>query len=217
MPGINIVKFYDDNGCYHVYNRGVEKRDIYLDHQDYVVFLSYLRDYLSPEEVASEKIFPSRKLKNYSQSINLLSYCLMPNHFHLEIRQSSRMAMANFMRSLLTRYSMYFNRKYHRVGCLFQGNYKAVMVISDDQLVYLSRYIHRNPASNDLDDLTSGLDLEVLRKYRYSSLVNYLGEVKQAWVKCEEVLGLFSKLENGSTYESFVSNGVTSGLDLEVE
>lgn len=93
------------------------------------------------------------------------------------------------------------------------------MIISDDQLVYLSRYIHRNPAS-DLDSLTSGLDLEILRKYRYSSLANYLGEIKQAWVKCDEVLGLFSKLEEYSTYESFVSNGVTSGssgLDLEVE
>lgn len=216
MPGINVVKLYEDNGCYHVYNRGVEKRDIYVDHQDYVVFLSYLREYLCPDGVPTLKIFPSRKLKNYSATITLLSYCLMPNHFHLQIRQSNRMAMASFMRSLLTRYSMYFNRKYHRVGCLFQGNYKAVMITSDDQMVYLSRYIHRNPASNDLDVLTSGLDLEVLRRYRYSSLRNYLGEIKQSWVKCDEILEIFSKTEEGFSYESFVSNGLTSGSNPEV-
>lgn len=90
------------------------------------------------------------------------------------------------------------------------------MITSDDQMVYLSRYIHRNPASNDLDVLTSGLDLEVLRRYRYSSLRNYLGEIKQSWVKCDEILEIFSKTEEGFSYESFVSNGLTSGSNPEV-
>lgn len=215
MPGINIIKYYDDHGCYHVYNRGVEKRAIYLDHQDYVVFLSYLRDYLSNIIDITEKSFPSRKLKNYSEEIHLLSYCLMPNHFHLHIRQFSRMAMASFMRSLLTRYSMYFNRKYHRVGCLFQSRYKAAPITSDEQQVYLTRYIHRNPVAEATND--SEADLDILKGYRYSSLENYLGMIDQPWVKCGEVLKLFGLLEPGSNYAHFVSNGVTSGSVLEVE
>ena len=213
MPAINVVKYYEDNGCYHVYNRGVEKREIFLDHQDYVVFLSYLKDYLCPDDVPTIKIFPSRKLKNYFESIRLLSYCLMPNHFHLQIRQTSRMAMSCFMRSLLTRYSMYFNRKYRRVGGLFQGSYKAVMITFEDQLVYLTRYIHRNPSPDD----TSGRNLEVLRRYRYSSLVNYLGEIRQPWVKCDEILEIVSRLEVSSNYEGFGSDESTSGCNLEVD
>lgn len=216
VPGRNIVKIYDDNGYYHVYNRGVEKRNIFLDHQDYVVFLSYLKDYLCPDDDAPIKIFPSRKLRNFSERIDLLSYCLMPNHFHLLIKQSSRMAMTSFMRSLLTRYSMYFNRKYDRVGSLFQGNYKAVMVTSEEQLVYLTHYIHRNPMGGSD---ASGLDLEGLMKYRYSSLGNYLGKIKQYWVKPNRILELFSRTSKNLSYKSFVFDMEidTSGLDLEVD
>lgn len=202
MPARNIVKLFDDNGYYHVYNRGVEKREVFLDDQDYRVFLSYFKDYLSPPEELGIKIFPSRKLKNYSRDIDLLCYCLMPNHFHLMIKQFLRTMMTGFMRSLLTRYSMYFNLKYKRVGSLFQSNYKAVNIFSEEQLVYLSRYIHRNPA-------TSGSNPEVL-KHEYSSLVNYLGEVKQSWIKHETVTDLFSKSVKGLTYRDFV-------LDSEVD
>lgn len=163
MPARNIVKTYDGDGYYHIYNRGVEKRDIFLDDQDYAVFLSYLKIYLSPRQEGPEKIYPSRKLKNFTDSIDLLCYCLMSNHFHFLIHQHNKTAITNFVRSLLTRYSMYFNRKYGRVGGLFQGTYKAVLIKSEQQLVYLTYYIHRNP---------SGSNPEVVEpyRYRYSSL-----------------------------------------------
>lgn len=202
MPAKNVVKVYDENGYYHIYNRGVEKRDIFLDSQDYLVFLSYLKSYLSL--TVDPKISPSRKLKNYSESVDLLSYCLMPNHFHLLIRQYRRTGIVDFTRSLLTRYSIFFNKKYDRVGGLFQGAYKAVSIVSEEQLVYLSRYIHRNP-------FPSRCDLEGLVNYPYSSLPNYLAKFRQPWVKHEEISQLFSETLENLTYRSFVFDGEETG------
>ncbi len=193
MPSRNSLKVFDENGYYHLYNRGVEKRLIFLDDQDYAVFLSYLKFYLSPEDDTLD-IFPSQKLKNYSDSIDLLSYCLMPNHFHFEVRQFQARAITDFIHSLLTRYSMYFNKKYKRVGGLFQGRYKAVLVKSEEQLVYLSKYIHRNPM-----ELVPSLS-----DYRYSSLSNYLGDINQKWVKTDPLLKLFSRTNPSLSYRSFV-------------
>lgn len=211
MPAKNIVKVFNENGFYHIYNRGVEKRYIFLDGQDYAVFLSYLKSYLSPQDEI-EKVFPSRKLKNFTDDIDLLCYCLMPNHFHFLVRQYNRVAITGFVRSILTRYSMYFNRKYERVGSLFQGTYKAVEIRSEEQLVYLTRYIHRNPNPD-----TSGSNPEV-DGYRYSSLGNFLGKIRQRWVKPDVILDLFSRSNSSLSYRSFVFDTEidTSGFDLEV-
>ena len=94
------------------------------------------------------------------------------------------------MKSLGIKFSMYFNRRYKRVGPVFQGIYKAVEIRSESQLTYISKYIHRNP-------LPSGFDPE---GYKYSSYLNYLNKIKQTWVKPEDVLCYFKK----SSYKSFV-------------
>lgn len=169
-----------------------------MNEQDYRVFLSYLREYLTPPDDES-KIFPSRELKNYAGGIHLLCYCLMANHFHLLIKQSLMTMMTCFMRSLSTRYSIYFNTKYARVGGLFQSNYKAVRVKGEGHLCYLTRYIHRNP-------LTSRSNLEVMLSYRYSSLRNYLGQIRQDWLEPNEVLSYFSKEATNLGYLSFISD-----------
>ena len=196
MPGRNIIKTYDENGYYHVYNRGVERRSIFLDEQDYRVFLSYLKSYLSPIDEL-EKIAPSRKLKNYFGTIDLLCYCLMPNHYHLLIRQHVSTAITGFIRSISTKYAMYFNKKYRRSGHLFQGIYRAVMVESEAQLLHLSRYIHRNPDP-------TGFNPVGLMQYRYSSLSNYLGKIQQSWIRNQEIVCLFSRSDTRNSYKSFV-------------
>ena len=219
MPAKNRIKEYEENSFYHIYNRGVERRRIFIDQQDYSVFLSYLKFYLLTPVQNGPKVPPSHKLKNYFGGITLLCYCLMPNHFHLLIHQRSEADMTEFMRSLLTRYSMYFNRKYQRVGSLFQGRYKAVKVTSEQQLVYLSHYIHRNPHP-------SGTDPEGWVGYHYSSLPNYLGKIKQDWVVPDRILDLFSRIDRSGSYFSFVSDSAiqpdssvtladTSGTDPE--
>ena len=162
MPAKNSVKEFVSDSYYHIYNRGVEKRIIFKDEQDHAVFLSYLMTYLLPkDEVAlravianpgstskeKDKALKALRLNNFADSITLIAYCLMPNHFHLLVKQTEEMTIDSFMQSFCTRFSLYFNRKYRRVGPLFQGLYKAVRIVSDEQLLQLSRYIHRNPIS----------------------------------------------------------------------
>ena len=209
MPAKNSVKTYQENSYYHVYNRGVEKRDVFCDEQDYRVFLSYLQTYLSDPKKLPEQ-YPSHILSNFNNNIELLCYCLMPNHFHFLIHQHYSTVITDFMRSLFSRYSVYFNKKYDRVGSLFQGKYKAVLIKSEEQLVYITHYLHNNPR----ELFTSRSDLEVL-KYRYSSIGNYLGRIHQDWVRPKAILELFSTTNPKLSYRSFVTNSkIISGFDL---
>ena len=127
MPSRNSIKQYVNNSYYHIYNRGVEKRLIFLDAQDYAVFLSYLKEYLTPKNEQElrqklsdpntsykekDKILKLLRLNNFYGEITLLAYCLMPNHFHFFIKQKSAVSIDKFMQSLSTRYTMYFNCKH---------------------------------------------------------------------------------------------------------
>ena len=209
MAAKNSVKEFVPDSYYHLYNRGVEKRTIFLDEQDSTVFLSYLKTYLLPKDedalhailVNSEKSSREKdqtlkllRLNNFSETLTLLAYCLMPNHFHFLIKQKEADTIDRFMNSLGTRYSTYFNRKYRRVGGLFQGVYKAVRVISGEQLLHLFRYIHRNPivlASQD----------HPLRSYTYSSYHQYLGLTHADWIHPEDILGYFPKSQKRGIQE----------------
>ena len=210
MPAKNSIKFPIENGYYHIYNRGINKQSIFEDSQDYSVFLSYLKEALSPPLKSDEiKMFeveingftflkPKRKPKNFYGEIDLIAYCLMPNHFHLLIRQNKRDSMEAFMRSVAIRYSMYFNKKYDRVGHIFQGIYKAILIENDNYLLHLSRYIHLNPREN-FDNLTMA----------YSSYANYIGIRKTSWVNPHPVLDFFEKPVNQefkkcNNYKDFV-------------
>ncbi len=212
MPAKNKIKEYHENGYYHLYNRGVEKRVIFADKQDESVFLSYLKEYLSPKD--PDKLLqimddatstPQQKadakklirMNNFSDQLDLLAYCLMPNHFHLLVKQTVSRTIEMFMRSLCTRYVQYFNhRNNHRVGPLFQDAYKAVLVESPEHLLHLSRYIHLNPHQK-------GQSLKECPQP--SSYLNYLGVISQGWVKPQETLSYFAKSGTNS-YSSFVEN-----------
>jgi putative transposase len=208
MPAKNIVKEYEAGGYYHIYNRGVEKREIFQDEADYKKFIAFLKLYLSNPNLQGRTlkdendhtIPPSRANNNFVQEIQLQAYCLMPNHFHLLIRQINERSMADFMHSLMTKYVMYFNKKNKRVGSLFQGKYKTVRILSEEQYTYITKYIHRNPLPGN----PTGSDLDGLREYKYSSYGNYLGLFKQSWVKTEDILSYFSKTNPRNTYQSFV-------------
>jgi putative transposase len=206
MPAKNALKIYSDNSYYHIYNRGVNRASIFLDDQDYKTFLSFLKIYLSfPLQGESLKIAPSRKLKNYFGQVKLLAYCLMPNHFHLLINQNDSKSINFFMRSLATKYVRYFNKRHRRIGPVFQGVYKAVLVETERQFLYLTKYIHRNP----LDILPTR---RVLEGYKYSSYPNYLQKFSQSWVDTEDILSYFSKTNAGQSYQNFVEETDESDL-----
>lgn len=216
MPSKNSRKIYSDDSYYHIYNRGVEKRIIFQDEQDYAVFLSYLKTYLLPknekelmDKLANpntsykerESILSLLRLNNFADEITLLTYCLMPNHFHFLIKQKFSTSMDKFLNSLGTRYTMYFNRKYKRVGHLYQGVYKAVLVSSDEQLLHLSRYIHRNPQPSSA---LKGQALRASLLKQPSSYPEYLQERKTEWVNTKTILSFFSNNYPTLSYQAFV-------------
>lgn len=192
MPAKNSLKLYLENGYYHIYNRGAGKSEIFLDDQDYRVFLRFLEKYLDPKSEHS-----------LASEIMLLAYCLMPNHFHLFVRQKSRDGIIKFMRSLGTSYSMYFNNRYERSGTLFQGVYRAAIVETEAYFLHLSRYIHLNP--------TDVVDNCI--EYPYSSYRVYLEGSKIPWLDPTPVLSFFktaksndSSLSKYFSYQSFVED-----------
>lgn len=212
MPAKNSQKNYVKNGYYHLYNRGVDRRTLFEDSQDYGVFLSYLKEYLLPKDETvlrqhladplitlqeKDKILKALRLNNFSGNISLLCYCLMPNHFHLLLKQNTEDAIDSFMNSLGTRYTMYFNRRYRRVGPLYQSVYKGVLIETDEQLLHLSRYIHRNPLS------LQGVALQTLSQ-QVSSYAEYLNLRRTEWVNKEEIISNFSLNKIAFSYKSFV-------------
>ena len=228
MPSKNSIKIYVEDSYYHIYNRGVEKRIIFQDAQDYGVFLSYLKEYLLEKDESNlekrlsdpntsykerDKILKLLRMNNFYGEITLLAYCLMPNHFHFFIKQKSALSIDKFMQSLCTRYTMYFNRKYKRVGSLFQAVYKAVLVETEPQFLYLSKYIHKQALA------LQGLTLQGWREKQPCSFSEYLGLRKTTWVNPKEVLPFFSKTNPTLSYKSFVLEqndyGVIQNLLLE--
>lgn len=227
MPAKNSLKSYAENSYYHIYNRGVEKRLIFLDKQDYAVFLSYLRDYLMPKDEEElmerladpqtsykekDKILKILRLNNFVDEITLIAYCLMPNHFHLLIKQKSAGSIDKFMNSLGTRYTMYFNRKYKRVGSLYQDVYKAVLVETDEQLLHLTRYIHRNSS----DMLASQGDALHAWFSQPSSYPEYLGQRHTDWVHPQEILAYFSQANPQLNYQAFMEQEEDMDITLPI-
>ncbi len=213
MPAKNSIKIYTDDGYYHIYNRGVEKRLIFQDAQDYSVFLSYLKEYLTPKDELElrqklsdpntsykekDKILKLLRLNNFYGEITLLAYCLMPNHFHFFVKQKSALSIDKFMQSLCTRYTMYFNRKYKRVGTLFQAVYKAVLVETEEQFIYLSKYIHKQALA------LQGETLQGWKEKQPCSFAEYLELRKTSWVSPQEIADYFSKTNPTLSYKSFV-------------
>lgn len=217
MPAKNSYKPYAANSYYHIYNRGVEKRDIFLNNIDYGVFLSYLKEYLLPRDnegllaiignpQTSQKVkadaLKALRMNNFHGDIMLIVYCLMPNHFHLLIHQNTAPGIDIFMNSLATRYTMYFNRRYKRIGPLYQSVYKAVLVETDEQLLHLTRYIHRNPLDLALKGVAFKGSPESFT-LQPSSYPEYVGHRKTEWVHPEGILKFFSKTNPNLSYESF--------------
>lgn len=185
MPTRNVVKQYDTDAYYHVYTRGVDKQPIFRSEEDYQVFLSLFKRYLSPESSKT----PFRTLyKNYSEDVTLIAYALMRNHIHLFLYQDTNIqGISALMRSLLTSYSMYFNKKYDRVGPLFQSRYLASHIADESYFQHISRYIHRNPAD--------------WRTAEYTSLRYFLGEASADWIHPEQALDM-----SAESYLAFVSD-----------
>ena len=201
---------------YHLYNRGTDKRVIFTSLNDYNRFVMLLYLCNTTKSVSIRREF--RKGRSFAelwqinrkeQLVDIVAYCLMPNHFHLLIRERADGGISIFMKKLATAYSMYFNVKHKRSGALFEGRFKSKYVDNDNYLKYLLSYIHLNPVKLiDSDWKENGISDKIaakkyLKNYKYSSYLDFLGENrKENNVLTKEVLSEY--FETFKEFEDFV-------------
>jgi REP element-mobilizing transposase RayT len=168
-----------EGGVYHVTQRGIERRKIFKNNKDRERFLFYLNE-------------AKTRFK-----VNIYCYVLMNNHYHLLV-ETPLANLSRFMHNLNTSYTIYFNNRYKRVGPLFQGRYKGIIVDKDNYLLELSRYIHLNPkrVNNDL----------ILEEFKWSSYPTYIGLEDDKRVNWEWIKGYFGE-DVREGYKEFVKEG----------
>ena len=192
---------------YHIYNRGVEKRSIFENGNEYRRFIKTIKYYqfAGPKPKLSKFLYsPIVKVALNEKIVEVVCYCLMPNHFHLLLKQLKDGGITEFISKLSNSYTKYYNTKHTRVGPLLQGEFKAVLVESDEQLVHLSRYIHLNPIASLL--------VRNLDDYRWSSYKEYIDDIDGICTKN----GVMSLFKSPKDYQQFILDQVNYAQELEL-
>lgn len=199
MPKRNSVKVYGAPHYYHLYNRGVDRQNIFGDPEDYFFFLSLFKRHLSdtPDTDSSGRVYA-----DFSNEVELVAFCLMPNHFHLLVFLKEPQGIVHLTRSVMTAYTMYFNKKYKRSGGLYEGAFLASPINSDVYLWHVSRYIHQNPRDLGYD----------YRKYPYSSMQYYSGRLQADWLSIQR---LVETDKDRKEYLQFVADYQTMNAELD--
>jgi putative transposase len=176
---------------YHIYNRGAHKANVFTNDSDYRRFLSLLFLMNGAEPIRLGRLLANRQgqslpifeeKKPNEPLVDILAYALMPNHFHIVVRQKSEQGITKFFKKVLTGYSMYFNIKYQHSGILFQGPFKSVHVDNDSYFRWIFSYLHLNPLSLiepgwEEKGITDVLKVrEFMNSYQYSSYLDYKGD-----------------------------------------
>jgi putative transposase len=205
MPYRTVL--FENDSFYHIFNRGVEKRKIFLEEKDYDRFLQilYYYQFSGPKpKFSNRKRFKSKDYSSNPKIVEIVCYCLMPNHFHLLLKQLKDNGIQEFLAKISNSYTKYFNTKNDRVGPLFQGSFKAVEIESDVQLLHVSRYIHLNPYVADL--------VKDLNVYLYSSYPDFIDLAKGQICNKDLILNYF-KIPN--EYKEFVVDHQEYAHELE--
>jgi hypothetical protein len=198
---------------YHVFNRGVDKRQIFFDKRDIERFLLSIKSFNSVKTIGSihESRYGKPRLgdlvsKN-EKLIEIVSYCILPNHFHFILKQVSEKGIEKFMHRLSLGYSMFFNKKYKRTGSLFQGTYKAHHVASNEYLLHLSAYVNLNGFVHK----KWGGDLSFVR----SSWKEFMGGTSEDISEKSIILSQFSSTDEYRQFATETLNNVRDrrGLD----
>lgn len=195
-----------NNEFYHIFNRGADKKIIYLQQRDYSRFIRTIFYYQFAGPKPKFSTFSKFNLNSFKpiskeKHLEILCYCLMPNHFHLLVRQLNENGIKKFMQQVQNSYGKYFNTKHTHTGPLFQGRFKAVRIESDEQLLHVSRYIHLNP-------IVSGL-VKYLESAWPSSYSEYT--INPIICNIKEILAFFP---SNKAYAKFVSDQIEYGKNL---
>lgn len=202
---------------YHLFNRGVERRPTFTQKREYqraAELIDYYHFADTPIRYSQVLLLPAdnqralwEKLRSdYKRELEILAYCLMPNHFHLVVRQMVNGGTSRFAANFTNSYTKYFNTKHEREGPLFQGAFKAVRVETEEQLLHVTRYIHLNPVTSFL------IPLEELVAYPWSSYREYLGEKGRNLCK---TTWMHSHFRTVQAYKTFVEDQADYARRLE--
>lgn len=212
-----IRKLVFGNGeIYHVFNRGIERRSTFTDKKEFERIQKLIKFYRhrdipirfsqviqQPQDIR-EKIL--NDLFKSERVIDILSYCIMPNHFHFLLQQNVDKGISTFISNTTNAYTKYFNTKHKRTGPLFEGVFKAVHIESDEQLVHVSRYIHLNPVASNI------IANEELENYKWSSYPEYLSLSSKEISQKELILSMFKSIEG---YREFVYDQIDYAKKLD--
>lgn len=172
---------------FHVYNRGVNRAKIFFSDRDYCRFIELM------------------KISLINEQLSLHAYSLMPNHYHMILLQHAPRAMSSYLKRVCELYAKEMNRRSGRTGHLFQGRYRIHPIDGPSTLVFVSRYVHRNP-------VLAGL-VSLAEEWEYSSCRAYYGEVDSGFLSTEPIL----RLAGGSdAYRKYVTREFDgNGEELE--
>lgn len=191
---------------YHIYNRGSEKKAIFFNSRDRSRFMQTLQYYMFAGPKPKFSLFRKTKIyrtKLNNPIVNIVAYCLMPNHFHLLLQQVAANGITEFIGKVSNSYTKYLNTHHKRVGHLFQAEFKAVLIENDEYLLHVSRYIHLNPLVNLL--------AKDLSDYSWSSYAEYC-EGKEGFCFKKVILDMFPSKEE---YAKFIDDQTDYAYALE--
>lgn len=215
MATVRKITFANDY-IYHVFNRGIERKSIFTNKREFERAQGLIKFYRHKEipirfsqfiKLAEdirnnilERLYKSERL------VDILAYCLMPNHFHFMLKQNTDRGISTFISNFTNAYTKYFNTKNQRSGPLLEGVFKAVLVETEEQLVHLSRYIHLNPA------VSSIIEADKLDYYAWSSYSEYLSRSDKEICQKSQILEMFKSIKE---YREFVNDQIEYAKKLE--
>ena len=211
---------------YHCYNRGTDRRKIFLTPKDHLRFMVLLyvcnsdKD-IHPSNFRTKNIIELFNIERGRPLVAIGAWCLMPNHFHLLLKETKEGGISLFMHKLGVAYTMYFNKRSHRVGALFQSTFKAEHVDEDRYLKYLFSYIHLNPVKL-IDSKWKERGLKNLKEtkkflgiYEYSSYLDFL-KIKRPQNKILNTAEFPNYFEKLKDFDKEITEWLSYGKDFQI-
>lgn len=199
---------------YHVFNRGVDKRIIFTDNYDMDRFFKSLIEFNVIDPIGS--LYENSRNQcggstatQDEKLVNIITYCLNPNHYHLILEQLAEGGLSEFMKRL-GGYTWYFNNKYERNGVLFQGRFKAMHIDSNEYLLHVSAYVNLNDRAHKLGGSTATPTLMSSR----SSWGEYTDKSVKGICEKEIILGQFGNMDE---YKKFALSSLESIIQRKEE
>jgi len=186
---------------YHIYNRGVDKRTVFQDQEDLARFFQCIQEFNNVDPIGSifENSFVKENNNNHKKLVQIVCYCLNPNHFHLILKQVSDNGVSEYMKRLSGGYTLYFNNKHKRSGVLFQGKFKSSHIDSDKYLLHVSAYVN-------LNNWFKGKKIDLSK----SSWEEYVGKEKEGICNTDII---FRQFRDNKEYKKFAKSSLKDILE----